>query len=77
MLSFPYSHWWIVTVFSSYNIGELQATSEVNILPVPTAFTIVRRSGNKICFKLLESTELGYVKNVLTSHVHNHSEGYW
>lgn len=75
MLSLPYSHWLIITGFLNYNIGELQVTSEVNIVSVSTAFTIGRCFGNKSYFKLLECTELCYTENV-TSHVHRHSEGY-
>lgn len=65
-----------LSVFLNYNIGELQVTSEVNIVPVSTAFFTVRFYGNKIYFKLLECTELCNVKDALTSHVHKHSEGY-
>lgn len=54
--------------FLNYNTGELQVTSEVNIVPVSTGFTIVRCYSNKIYSKHLECTELCYAENVLTSH---------
>lgn len=76
MLSFPYITGGLSLFFLNYNIGELQVTSEVSVVPVPTAFTIGRCYGNKIYFKLLECTEFCNVENVLPSHVHKDSEGY-
>lgn len=76
MLSFPHSHWLVITVFLNYNTSELQGTSEVSVVPVSTSFAIVRCCGNKMYFKLTECIELYYAENILTSQVHKHSEGY-
>lgn len=65
MMSSPHSHWLIITAFLNYNIDELQVTSQVNVVPVSTAFAIVRYYGNKIYFKVIKYTDLCYAENVI------------